>query len=194
MIFFSGVSNVICTDGDYGWCATSTDRLWTIKKTILKKKYDKNQLKLFFSAGNYQTWAYCGFGNSNGDSCYFPFTYNGVDYTTCTDTTSGSGWCATSVYLVTGTYNSYKYCDADELALGMTSVDAGSGTTISGETCVAMVYSGVQYEKCTDEEYGKIWLTIWSCLTRILISLVCNKCGQCRTIPDLAILRDWKLQ
>ena len=94
--YFSGVSDVICTDGDYGWwvshlflkiflpwnaerCATSTD-----------------------SSGNYQTWGYCGYGNSNEDSCYFPWTYSGIQYTTCTDATSG--WCATSVYANTGEY------------------------------------------------------------------------------------------
>ena len=128
---YGGVSDVVCTDGDYGWCSTSTD-----------------------SAGNYQTWGYCGYGNSNEDNCYFPFTYNGVDMTTCTDPVSG--WCATSVYAVTGTYYSYKYCDADELALGITTVDSGTGTTITGEECVPMIYSGVEYSKCTVDSYGKI--------------------------------------
>ena len=99
------------------------------------------------------TWGYCGYGNSNEDSCYLPWTYSGIDYTTCTDPTSG--WCATSVYAVTGTYYSYKYCDADELALGMTTVDTGSGTTVAGEDCVPMVYSGVKYTKCTTDVYSK---------------------------------------
>ena len=141
---YGGVSDVVCTDGDYGWCATSSD-----------------------SAGNYQTWAYCGYGNSNEDNCYFPFTYNGVDMTTCTDPVSG--WCATSVYAVTGTYYSYKYCDADELALGITTVDSGTGTTITGEECVPMIYSGVEYSKCTVDSYGKhppshLSFSLMSCL------------------------------
>ena len=49
------------------------------------------------------------------------------------------GRCATSVYKNTGTYYSYKYCDADELALGITTVTSGSGTTVTGEACVPMV-------------------------------------------------------
>lgn len=71
------------------------------------------------------------------------------------------------MYAVTGTYYSYKYCDAEELALGMTTVDTGTGTTVSGEVCVPMVYSGVKYEKCTTGDYSKWWflviclLTIW---------------------------------
>ena len=59
------------------------------------------------------------------------------------------------MYAVTGTYYSYKYCDADELALGMTSLDLGVGTTVTGEDCVPMVYSGVKYEKCTADYYSK---------------------------------------
>ena len=60
------------------------------------------------------------------------------------------------MYAVTGTYYSYKYCDADELALGMTTVDTGSGKTVGGEDCVPMVYSGVKYEKCTSGDYSKL--------------------------------------
>ena len=67
------------------------------------------------------------------------------------------------MYAVTGTYNSYKYCDADELALGMTIVDTGSGTTVGGEDCVPMVYSGVKYEKCTaDIDYSKLTIILYS--------------------------------
>ena len=84
------------------WCALSTD-----------------------SYGNYITWAYCGYGNSNEDNCVFPFVYGGVEYSTCTDS-----WCATSAYENTKEYYSYKYCDADELALGLTTFDYGAGTTV----------------------------------------------------------------
>ena len=61
---------------------------------------------------------------------------------------------------MTGTYYSYKYCDAEELALGMTTVDSGSGTTVTGEDCVPMVYSGVKYEKCTEDDYSKSFYSL----------------------------------
>ena len=122
-----------CTDDSTPWCATSVD-----------------------SANNYVDWAYCGHGDSTGDECYFPFKTTdssyGVWYDTCTDTDS-SGWCATSTYS-SGYYYSWKYCDAEEQALGRTSADFGAGTTVTGESCVPMVYGGVYYEKCTSEEYS----------------------------------------
>ena len=73
------------------------------------------------------------------------------------------------MYAVTGTYYSYKYCDADELALGMTTVDTGSGTTVAGEDCVPMVYSGVKYEKCTSGDYSKLALLYNYVLEEIII-------------------------
>ena len=105
------------------WCALSTD-----------------------SYGNYIEWAYCGYGNSNEDNCVFPFMYGGVEYSTCTD-----GWCATSAYENTKEYYSYKYCNADELALGLTTFDYGAGTTVTGEDCVPMIYSGANYLKCNSD-------------------------------------------
>ena len=41
--------------------------------------------------------AYCGYGDSYGDSCYYPFLHNGETYYECADKT-GTPWCATSVY------------------------------------------------------------------------------------------------
>ena len=76
----------------------------------------------------------------------FPFVYGGVEYDTCTD-----GWCATSAYENTKEYYSYKYCDADELALGLTTFDYGAGTTVTGEQCVPMIYSGAKYLNCNSD-------------------------------------------
>ena len=120
---YGGVSYEGCTSDTYSWCALSTD-----------------------SYGNYIDWAYCGYGNSNQDHCVFPFVYGGVEYNTCTDS-----WCATSAYENTKEYYSYKYCDADELALGLTTFDYGAGTTVTGEECVPMIYSGANYLKCTSD-------------------------------------------
>ena len=111
-------NNFLCS-----WCALSTD-----------------------SYGNYITWAYCGYGNSNEDNCVYPFVYGGVEYSTCVDS-----WCATSAYENTKEYYSYKSCTADELALGLTTFDYGAGTTITGEECVPMIYSGANYLNCNSD-------------------------------------------
>ena len=127
---YGGVDYEGCTSDYYSWCATST-----------------------YDSGSYKTWAYCGYGNSNEDECAYPFEYNGVSYTTCTDQTS-SGWCATSVYETAKTYYSWKYCDEDDKALGVTSVSYGEGTTVEAQSCVPMIYGGVQYEACTADTYS----------------------------------------
>ena len=73
---------------------------------------------------------------------------------------SGSGssaWCATSVYENTHEYYSWKYCDADDLSLGLTSVSYGEGMTIEGETCVPHVYNDILYERCSSETDDYSW-------------------------------------
>ena len=146
------------------WCALSTD-----------------------SYGNYIEWAYCGYGNSNEDNCVFPFMYGGVEYSTCTD-----GWCATSAYENTKEYYSYKYCDADELALGLTTFDYGAGTTITGEDCVPMIYSGANYLNCNSDT-GALY-TITTQINNFFmnprhVQLVCYKHRHEWQLCDLAILR-----
>ena len=116
-----------CYGDSYSWCATEVD-----------------------SSNSYTSWDYCGYGDSTGDECYFPFHYNNIWYTTCTD--PSSGWCATSVYEIEHTYASYKNCDDEELALGRTTVSIGAGTTVAADNCVPMIFSGVYYEKCTTED------------------------------------------
>ena len=124
---YAGVYYDACTDGEYGWCATSTD-----------------------SSLNYQTWGYCGLGD--GENCYFPFDYSGDKYE-CIQKESYSpyGWCATSTY-VGGAYYTWKYCSAEEA--GIQTSEYGSGTTVTGESCVPMTYGGVYYEGCTSDTYS----------------------------------------
>ena len=130
---YGGVYYSACTDDNYSWCATSTSS----------------------EGGTYTSWAYCGYGDSNEDNCVYPFEYNGISYTTCTEQSS-SGWCATSVYQNTKGYYSYKYCDEDDLALGYTTLTYGEGTTVDGQDCVPMIYSGVKYTDC-NQESGYSW-------------------------------------
>ena len=76
-------------------------------------------------------------------------------------------WCATSAYENTKEYYSYKYCDADELALGLTIFDYGAGTTVTGEECVPMIYSGASYLKCTSDTGIKLYFQFFDIITFI---------------------------
>merc|ERR1711934_1111444 len=85
-MIYGGVSYDGCTDmGQSSWCSTSVD-----------------------SDLNWLTWDYCGYGDANGDSCYFPFYYYGDWYYDCADY-GDSLWCATSVYSTYDVYT-WKYC------------------------------------------------------------------------------------
>ena len=127
-MLYSGAYYTACTgETAYSWCATKTN-----------------------DDGTYSEWGYCGYGDSSGDTCVYPFVYSGVTYTGC----YGGSWCATSVLDFSYAYYTYKYCDEDELALGMTEIDAGTGTTVTGEECVPMTYSGIKYLKCTTDTYS----------------------------------------
>ena len=120
---YGGVSYDGCTDdGMWSWCATSVDE-----------------------SSSYLSWAYCGYGDSYGDSCYYPFLHNGETYYECADKT-GTPWCATSVYTTYDWYT-YKYCDEEDLG----SSSAGNGKTFSGADCVPMIYGGTKYQGCKDE-------------------------------------------
>ena len=159
---YGGVYYEGCTNDDtYGWCATATSSY----------------------GGSYTTWGYCGLGDAtNGDTCIFPFSHNGITYYDCYGSGSTS-YCAKAVYQGDLIMVSYKSCDdsdftgcdnADCLAEFISASDSGSagsdesgssdnseytgygtGVTIYGEECVPMTYGGVYYEGCTnDDTYG----------------------------------------
>ena len=56
------------------WCATSTD-----------------------SDLNYLTYAYCGYGNNEGDQCAYPFTYSGEEYYDCAGQDTSTPWSVGNV-------------------------------------------------------------------------------------------------
>ena len=58
--------------------------------------------------------------------------------------------CATTTYM-SGIYNEWKQCSAAEAGIDVGG--EGTGTTVTGEECVPMVYSGVSYEGCTSDTY-----------------------------------------
>lgn len=115
-------------------------------------------------SGDILTWKKCGHGNQDEDTCVYPFVYEGVEYNKCADE-GNNPFCATSTY--NSGYNSShnhfkdvytkKYCDYNDLVNGGTEVlDYGSGTTVTGKTCVPMKYQGKAYSKCSGPE-GKVW-------------------------------------
>lgn len=129
--YYDGEMQDGCYGDTYSWCATEVDE-----------------------SNSYTSWDYCGKGDADEDDCVFPFYYNNIWYDTCTSQSSGSGWCATSTYAIEGTYYSYKYCDEEELALGLTSVTIGAGTTVEEADCTPMIYGNVRYERCTADTYS----------------------------------------
>ena len=52
-----------------------------------------------------------------------------------------------------GTYYSSKNCDFYDLTATQSAHSYGSGSTVTGEACVPMLYGGVAYQACTDETY-----------------------------------------
>ena len=151
---YGGVYYEGCTNDDtYGWCATATSSY----------------------GGSYTTWGYCGLGDAtNGDTCIFPFSHNGITYYDCYGSGSTS-YCAKAVYQGDLIMVSYKSCDDSdftgcdnaecyaEFVSGSDSASAesltstgysgyGSGRTTTGEDCVPMTYGGVYYEGCTSDD------------------------------------------
>ena len=145
LVHFSFINTFISSSA--AWCSTQSD-----------------------SDLNYQTWGYCKLGD--GSNCYFPFKSYSGGYSNyeCIDKESygGYGWsvlflflincpinlcfsrCATTTYM-SGIYNEWKQCSAAEAGIDVGG--EGTGTTVTGEECVPMVYSGVSYEGCTSDTY-----------------------------------------
>jgi len=118
------------------WCATQTD--WQ---------------------GHYvdEKWGNCGSsctgcGTSEGESCVFPFTYQGDKYTECTtEDNNGTLWCALS----TDTSGEWR---KDHHRWG----NCGDGCTVgchtySGVPCVfPFQYNGTVHRHCSKEEGNKL--------------------------------------
>ena len=127
--------DVLCyKSSSLAWCATSAD-----------------------SDLNYLTYAYCGYGNTNGDQCAYPFIdSSGNEVNECAGQDTSTPWwliqalimleiinethtrCATAVY-DSGYYYSTKNCNFYDLTATSSAKSYGSGTTVTGETCVPMV-------------------------------------------------------
>ena len=58
--------------------------------------------------------------------------------------------CATTTYM-SGIYYDWKVCNAAEAGIDVGG--QGTGTTVTGQECVPMVYGGVSYEGCTSDTY-----------------------------------------
>merc|ERR1712216_959137 len=106
-------------------------------------------------------------GNSNGATCAFPFTYDGVTHNKCISYGSQS-WCATSLdYEQDGFWG---YCDPDTCneATRVNGMDVGG----QGQTCATeggsgegrncrfpFTYKGSEYNNCIS--YGtKAWCSV----------------------------------
>ncbi|XP_060111205.1 fibronectin-like [Heteronotia binoei] len=134
---FKGKSYSACTKEGAGdgqlWCATTanydTDSKW---KPCSQQEYE---------------------GNSNGQTCVFPFIYKNRTFYTCTseDSKDGRFWCAT-----TGSYDKDKkwsYC-----------ADTRQHENNMGPCVFPFIYKGKTYPSCTTagESTGKLWCSLTS--------------------------------
>ncbi|XP_045689585.1 matrix metalloproteinase-9 [Phyllostomus hastatus] len=137
---FDGRSYSACTtDGrsdDLPWCSTTAD-------------FDTDRRFGFCPSEK----LYTQHGNSDGNPCVFPFTFEGRSYSACTTDGRSDGyrWCAT-----TANYDEdklYGFCP--------TRVDSTvSGGNSAGELCVfPFIFLGKEYSACTREgrSDGHLW-------------------------------------
>uniref|UniRef100_A0A669F1E9 Matrix metalloproteinase-9 n=1 Tax=Oreochromis niloticus TaxID=8128 RepID=A0A669F1E9_ORENI len=96
------------------------------------------------------------FGNANGATCHFPFSFGGKSYSTCTTEgrTDNLPWCST-----TADYDKdkkYGFCPSER------KLDTGTHKPqhINGDPChFPFVFLGKEYHSCTSEGRGdgKLW-------------------------------------
>eukprot|EP00096_Caligus_rogercresseyi_P013896 TRINITY_DN647_c0_g1_i14.p1 TRINITY_DN647_c0_g1~~TRINITY_DN647_c0_g1_i14.p1 ORF type:complete len:313 (+),score=3.49 TRINITY_DN647_c0_g1_i14:40-978(+) len=112
---------------------------------------------------------------TGGDSCVFPFIYNGVTYAACTTIDNGNNaWCATSVN-TQNEYTNYGDCSATGCQVETTATSSGCATT-NGKNCVfPFMYNGVSYSTCTTVDFGN---NAW-CATSLTSSGESNAYGLC---------------
>ncbi|XP_077171700.1 uncharacterized protein LOC143826690 isoform X2 [Paroedura picta] len=122
---FKGKSYSACTKDGAGdgqlWCATTAD-------------YDKDRKWKACALQEYE-------GNSNGQTCVFPFIYKNRIFYTCTneDTKDGRFWCAN-----TGNYDEDKkwsYC-----------ADTRLDSSPTGPCVFPFIFKGKTYLSCTTDE------------------------------------------
>merc|ERR1712013_835437 len=96
-----------------------------------------------------------------GDSCVFPFTYQGVEHYHCTYADSPTSWCATMTdsqgVVVTNRWgdcetSSLSSCQEEQISLPSCTTQSGP---YPSQPCVfPFRYNGVTYTSCTEWIYG----------------------------------------
>merc|ERR1719205_483843 len=99
-----------------------------------------------------------------GDTCIFPFSFNGVEHYQCTYADSPTAWCATQVdsqgVVVTNRWgdcetSSLSSCQEESISVPDCTTDSGP---YSGQPCVfPFRYNGVTYTSCTTQDKSAAW-------------------------------------
>merc|ERR1712008_351198 len=99
-----------------------------------------------------------------GDTCVFPFTYQGVEHYHCTYAQSPTAWCATQVdsqgVVVTNRWgdcetSSLSSCQEETISVPTCTTESGP---YSAQACVfPFRYNGVTYDSCTTQDKSAAW-------------------------------------
>merc|ERR1712013_553528 len=99
-----------------------------------------------------------------GDSCVFPFTYQGVEHYHCTYADSPTSWCATMTdsqgVVVTNRWgdcetSSLSSCQEEQISLPSCTTQSGP---YPSQPCVfPFRYNGVTYTSCTTQDKSEAW-------------------------------------
>merc|ERR1711936_151338 len=123
---YKGVEYYQCTyaESPLPWCATLTDS----SGVVVTGQWGDCQIS---SSSSCTTDS----GPQSGQSCVFPFRYNGVVYTTCTTEGQTQAWCSTSVDTA-GDFQAgqYGFCPSSCPSTGTTTTTPTTTTTTPSST------------------------------------------------------------
>jgi len=141
-----------CTRKDYGrlWCGTT-------ENVDIDKKYGFCEGADYCSENRRKAIAP---NTKEFSCCYFPFTYNGTTYDSCTTVDYGRKWCSlTSDVDRDGLYG---YCESANYCTDKRRKAIDRNTEELSCCYFPFTYNGNKYDSCTTVDYGRKWCSLTS--------------------------------